>query len=233
MRDFFKSCVDLYADLTGTNPNEYPKVPTPFGPEAAEIEYGVGGVTGRTCPPAEEALADLLGLPHPVEPTMQQVVESVGMEYEAAAVAAAAAAIGYQEKERIDEDMAVHVRYLHGQNHYVAYESANDPRWQGTVRRVTIDTTRGGPGGQVIADEEVSQMSDNVLFRRLPRPDMDIRVELYYLPEALRPSDESIAAAAPSMGGDPSDKISSSPCPRGCGPDNVKSGIDLEQPGVT
>ena len=81
MKDFFKSCVDLYADLTGTSPAEYPKVPTPSGPEATEIEYGMGGVAGRTCPPAEEALADLLEVPHPVEPTMRQVMEDSGMEY--------------------------------------------------------------------------------------------------------------------------------------------------------
>ena len=66
MKDFFKSCVDLYFDLTGTDPRQYPKVPTPFGPGATEIEYGIGGAAGRTCPPAEEALADLLGVPCPV-----------------------------------------------------------------------------------------------------------------------------------------------------------------------
>ena len=55
---------------------------------------GVGGVAGRTCPPAEEALADLLEVPHPVEPTMRQVMEDSGMEYEGAAIEAAAAAIG-------------------------------------------------------------------------------------------------------------------------------------------
>ena len=43
MREFFKSCVDLYATLTGTDPAKYPQVPTPFGPEAIEIESGVGG----------------------------------------------------------------------------------------------------------------------------------------------------------------------------------------------
>ena len=89
----------------------------------------MGGVAGRTCPPAEEALADLLEVPHPVEPTMRQVMEDAGMEYESAAMEAAAVAIGYQERERIEKDLALHVRYLHGQSHFVAYESRNDPRW--------------------------------------------------------------------------------------------------------
>ena len=57
MSDFFKSCVMLYADLTGTNPKDYPMVPTPFGPEATEIEYALGGASGRSCAPAEEAAA--------------------------------------------------------------------------------------------------------------------------------------------------------------------------------
>ncbi len=63
MREFFRSCVALYADLTGTLPSSYPKVPTPFGPLARDIEDGLGGPEGREAEPALEDLACALGVP--------------------------------------------------------------------------------------------------------------------------------------------------------------------------
>ena len=113
------------------------------------------------------------------------------MDYEKAAMEAAAAAIGYQERERIESDLAVHVRYLCGQSHFVTYESHSDPRWQGATRRITLDMTRWGPGGRIISDENNSGMKDELLYRRLPYSNMDIRVELYYMPSALRASESS------------------------------------------
>ncbi len=46
MRDFFRSCVDLYVALTGSNPAHYPSVPTPFCPENVDAEDGIGGPRG-------------------------------------------------------------------------------------------------------------------------------------------------------------------------------------------
>ena len=107
----------------------------------------------------------------------------------------------YQECERIHKDLALHVRYLHGQSHYVAYESDKDPRWRGTTRRVTVDMKRGGPGGQIIADEDVSNMAEELIYRRLPYSDMYIRVELYYLPSLLHVSETMLKEAAPAVRG--------------------------------
>ena len=63
MRDFVRSCVTLYADLTGTDPSTYPKVPTPFGPQAKNIEDGLGGPDGRYVEPSMEDLACALPVP--------------------------------------------------------------------------------------------------------------------------------------------------------------------------
>ncbi len=63
MREFFRSCVALYADLTDTLASPYPKVPTPFGPLARDIEDGLGGPEGRETEPALEDLACALGVP--------------------------------------------------------------------------------------------------------------------------------------------------------------------------
>ena len=38
MEDFFKSCVQAYAELTDTDPATYPKSGTPFGPELTSLE---------------------------------------------------------------------------------------------------------------------------------------------------------------------------------------------------
>ena len=43
MREFFRSCVQVYADITGSNPEHYPTVPTPFGPEIG-VEDGLSGL---------------------------------------------------------------------------------------------------------------------------------------------------------------------------------------------
>ena len=60
MRDFFKSCVQVYADLTGTNPEHYPRVPTPFGAEIG-VEDGLSGPKGSVdVAPAMEALKECL-----------------------------------------------------------------------------------------------------------------------------------------------------------------------------
>ena len=174
MSDFFKSCVALYADLTGTDPKDYPMVPTPFGPAATEIEYALGGASGRSCAPAEEALADLLGVPRPQEPTMKEVMEASGLEYERRAMDAAAAAIGFQAREKVGDDLAVHVRYLTAQNNFVAYESKADPRWASTTRRVTYDMK-----GNLLADDDnISSMTDAVKYRSLPKKRTDIKVML-------------------------------------------------------
>ena len=37
MSEFFHSCISLYANLTGSNPEKYPRVPTPFGNEDVHI----------------------------------------------------------------------------------------------------------------------------------------------------------------------------------------------------
>ncbi len=47
MEDFFLSCVQRYADMTGTDPSTYPRVPTPFGVEDANLEDGLDGPTGQ------------------------------------------------------------------------------------------------------------------------------------------------------------------------------------------
>ena len=47
MRDFFRSCVMLYADLTGADPESHPRVPTPFGPQSKYIDDGLSGPEGR------------------------------------------------------------------------------------------------------------------------------------------------------------------------------------------
>ena len=60
MRDFFRSCVQVYADLTGSNPDNYPRVPTPFGPEIG-VEDGLSGPKGSVdIAPAMEALRECL-----------------------------------------------------------------------------------------------------------------------------------------------------------------------------
>ena len=124
----------------------------------------LGGAAGRTYPPAEEALADLLDVPRPQEPTMQEVVASAGLQYEKTAFEAAAVAIGFQERERLpDRDIAMHVRYLYSQDRFVAYDAKQDPRLRFTTRRVTYDMSRGGPAGFVIADEtDIGDMGDDI-----------------------------------------------------------------------
>ena len=53
MRDFFRYCVALYAELTGTSPGAHPRVPTPLGPLAWSLQGGLGGPEGREVEPAE------------------------------------------------------------------------------------------------------------------------------------------------------------------------------------
>ena len=60
MREFFRSCVQVYATLTGSNPDTYPRVPTPFGPEIG-VEDGLSGPKGSVdVAPAMEALKECL-----------------------------------------------------------------------------------------------------------------------------------------------------------------------------
>jgi hypothetical protein len=47
MEEFFMSCVQRYADMTGTDPSTYPRVPTPFGVEDVNLEDGLDGPTGQ------------------------------------------------------------------------------------------------------------------------------------------------------------------------------------------
>ena len=55
MEDFFRSCVDTYAELTDTDPATYPKSGTPFGPGLTSFEDGQGGPRGEgDASPAEE-----------------------------------------------------------------------------------------------------------------------------------------------------------------------------------
>ena len=78
MREFFRSCVDLYADPTGTDKSTYPAVPTLFGDEATDLEDGLGGPEGRDCAPAMQALAEFLALPCPIDPHTQQDPTGIG-----------------------------------------------------------------------------------------------------------------------------------------------------------
>jgi hypothetical protein len=47
MEEFFQSCVQRYADMTGTDPTTYPRVPTPFGVEDVNLEDGLDGPRGQ------------------------------------------------------------------------------------------------------------------------------------------------------------------------------------------
>ena len=67
MSEFFRSCVDLYASLPGTDSSTYPFSGTPFGPEIIGAEDGLGGPPGFTSSPAMTALAACVGLPVPLE----------------------------------------------------------------------------------------------------------------------------------------------------------------------
>ena len=60
MRGFFESSIELYAELTDTDPANYPAVATPFGVEHTDIEDGQGGPRGEVSSPSMEALAELL-----------------------------------------------------------------------------------------------------------------------------------------------------------------------------
>ena len=46
MTQFFESCVQLYAELTDTDPSTYPAAGTPYGPELTDLEDGQGGPRG-------------------------------------------------------------------------------------------------------------------------------------------------------------------------------------------
>ena len=62
MTQFFESCVQLYAELTDTDPSTYPAAGTPYGPELTDLEDGQGGPRGEITAPAEEALAAVLNI---------------------------------------------------------------------------------------------------------------------------------------------------------------------------
>ena len=47
MTQFFESCVQLYAELTDTDPSTYSAAGTPFGPELTDLEDGQGGSPRR------------------------------------------------------------------------------------------------------------------------------------------------------------------------------------------
>merc|ERR1712086_538116 len=68
MGTFFQSAIDLYAELTDTDPANYPAVGTPFGIEHTDIEDGQGGTRGEVSSPSMEALANLLGIDAPMGP---------------------------------------------------------------------------------------------------------------------------------------------------------------------
>ena len=74
MEEFFQSCVDLYAELTDTNPANYPAVVTPFGIEHTDLEDGQGGPRGEISSPSMEALANLLGIDAPMGPPDMPVI---------------------------------------------------------------------------------------------------------------------------------------------------------------
>ena len=74
MEEFFQSCVDLYAELTDTDPANYPAVGTPFGSEHTDIEDGQGGPRGEISSPSMEALANLLGIDAPMGPPYIPVI---------------------------------------------------------------------------------------------------------------------------------------------------------------
>merc|ERR1712086_1203185 len=66
MTGFFESGIALYAELTDTDPANYPAVATPFGAEHVDVEDGQGGPRGEVSAPSMEALAELLGIEAPV-----------------------------------------------------------------------------------------------------------------------------------------------------------------------
>ena len=66
MAEFFQSRVDLYAELTDTDPANYPAVGTPFGIEHTDLEDGQGGPRGEISSPSMETLANLLGIDAPM-----------------------------------------------------------------------------------------------------------------------------------------------------------------------
>ena len=73
MTGFFESGIALYAELTDTDPANYPVVATPFGAEHLDIEDGQGGPRGEVSAPSMEALAELLGIEAPVGPSDMEV----------------------------------------------------------------------------------------------------------------------------------------------------------------
>eukprot|EP00959_Pyramimonas_sp_CCMP1952_P339709 7114519-Pyramimonas_sp.AAC.2 len=62
MTEFLESCVMLSVQFTDIDPATYPAPGTPFGPELIGFEDGQGGPRGEKHPPAEEAIAAVLGV---------------------------------------------------------------------------------------------------------------------------------------------------------------------------
>eukprot|EP00959_Pyramimonas_sp_CCMP1952_P344597 7217316-Pyramimonas_sp.AAC.1 len=62
MIEFFESCVTLYAQLPDTDPATYPVAGTLFSLELTEFEDGQGGSRGEKYLPAQEAIANALGI---------------------------------------------------------------------------------------------------------------------------------------------------------------------------
>ena len=79
MQEFFESCVQVYAQLTDTDPVTYPHVGTPYGSKLANLEDGQGGPRGEVIVPAMEALAVLLHIDAKVgKPDRKVVVKGPG-----------------------------------------------------------------------------------------------------------------------------------------------------------